>query len=183
MRLRRDFGQLIRGIKAHALLHREHRPRSTYGSIVATIEEDYAALRKLLADLLATASEVRMRKAVKATIEVVDELKASAGTDGVTVRAVADKLKLDMSATYRRLQAAEQAGLIVNQEDRPRRPGRYKITGDKEPGDMWLLPKVEELRAAYDDEQERRKASSSPRSPAEHRKKLHIDRISLIYRQ
>ena len=68
VRLRRDLGQLLRAIKAHALLHRDHRARSNRGSIVATIDEDYAAVLELLADLLATTAEVKTRKAVKETV-------------------------------------------------------------------------------------------------------------------
>jgi hypothetical protein len=58
IRLRRDVGQLMRAIKSHALLHRNYRPRTNKGSIEATIDEDYAAVRTLMADLLATAAEV-----------------------------------------------------------------------------------------------------------------------------
>jgi hypothetical protein len=170
VRLRRDFGQLLRGIKAHALLHRQHRRRRNNGSIIATVEEDYAAVRKLLADLLATASEMKMRKAVIETVEAVEDL----GT-GVKVRAIANKLKLDMSATYRRLQAAEQGGFIVNEEDRPRRPGKYKSTGEQL-GSERVLPTVEDLLEAV--ENNRRKQSSfSPRSPSDHRKNVHSRRV------
>src|SRR5262249_29392108 len=58
VRLRRDFSQLLSAIKVHALLHREHRRRSKQGSIIATIKDDYAAILPLVADLLATASEI-----------------------------------------------------------------------------------------------------------------------------
>jgi hypothetical protein len=131
-------------------------------------------VRKLLAELLATASEMRMRKAVKATVEAVKELQADAGVEGVKVRAIADELKLDMSATYRRVQAAELAGFVVNLEDRPRRPGRYAITGD-EPGSMWLLPTNEDLRQRFEAKRQRR--VSSPRTPLQHRKKLQSRRL------
>ena len=38
VRLRRDFGQLLRAIKAHALLHRFHREKDAKGRIIATID-------------------------------------------------------------------------------------------------------------------------------------------------
>jgi hypothetical protein len=165
--LRRDFGQLLRGIKAHALLHREHRRRTKRGSIMATIEEDYAAIRVLMADLLATASEIKTRKAIQQTVEVVTELldelrcadddppysspraRDTASADGISVREIAARLRLDISAAYRRLQAAEMAGLVINQETRPRRPGRYTVTGDRQDAG-YMLPKVKELRETYD---------------------------------
>src|SRR5262249_60395532 len=56
VRLRRDAGQVIRAIKAHALLHREHRDRDDSGQIVANIEHDYAAVCDLMNDLLAHSS-------------------------------------------------------------------------------------------------------------------------------
>ena len=48
VRLRRDFGALLNLIRAHALLHQATRERDAEGRIVATIEEDYAAVRELV---------------------------------------------------------------------------------------------------------------------------------------
>ena len=49
VRLRRDFTQMVSAIKAHALLHREHRYKTEEdGEIVATIEGDYAVVRELM---------------------------------------------------------------------------------------------------------------------------------------
>jgi hypothetical protein len=146
VRLRRDVGQLIRAIKAHALLHRNHRDRSNKGSIVATIDEDYAAVRALMADLLATSAEVKTRKAVKETVEVVGELQSEPGSsEGVSARAVATAFDLDISTTRRRLNAAENAGLITNLEDRRRRPGRYVVVGEIRQANAELLPTCERL--------------------------------------
>jgi hypothetical protein len=101
VRLRRDLGQLSRAIKAHALLHRDHRGRSKKGAIVATIDEDYAAVRALMADLLATAAEVKTRKAVQETVEVVRELEfESDSRDGVSTRARAEELQLEWSQSF-----------------------------------------------------------------------------------
>jgi hypothetical protein len=52
VRLRRDFAALLNLIRAHALLHQASRDRDAEGRIVATIEEDYAAVRKLVVDLV-----------------------------------------------------------------------------------------------------------------------------------
>ena len=95
VRLRRDFGQLLRAVKAHALLHRAHRDRDDAGVIKATINQDYAAVRKLMRDLLATASELKTRKAITETIAAVKKLEPGR-RGGVKVRQVADALKFSI---------------------------------------------------------------------------------------
>jgi hypothetical protein len=158
VRLRRDFGQLLRAVKAHALLHREHRERNDDGWIKATIEEDYAAVRKLMADLLATASEVKMSKVLKQTVAAVDEVeqryqqdertaraREAAGLKGVTVNEVADALKLDRSTAYRRLRVGEDAGRLVNVEERKARAARYQSTGQQLSVTVRLLPTADEI--------------------------------------
>jgi hypothetical protein len=144
VRLRRDFGQLLRAIKAHALLHREHRECDDAGVIKATIAEDYAAVRRLMADLLATAAELKMRKAIAATIVAVKEAEPVAG-GGVTVRQVADALDLDRSSAQRRLRKAVDDGYLINLEERKGRGARYQVSGEvlKEGGT--LLPTPEQL--------------------------------------
>src|SRR5262249_10524131 len=71
VRLRRDFGQVLRAIKAHALLHREQRKRDDAGRIVADIERDYAAIRKLLNPTISQGSGVAVSKAMAETIDAV----------------------------------------------------------------------------------------------------------------
>ena len=62
VRLRRDLGQLLRAIKAHALLHRARRKRDKKGAIRATIDQDYRAVRSLMRELLVTSTESRDSK-------------------------------------------------------------------------------------------------------------------------
>jgi hypothetical protein len=81
---------VLLAIMAHALLHREHRRRANSGEIIATIAQDYTAVRKLMADLLAQAAETKARQAVLETADAVAELNKD--SDGVLARAVADKL-------------------------------------------------------------------------------------------
>lgn len=84
VRLRRDFGQLLRAIQAHALLHRFHRERDGTGRVIATINADddgeagapkakgdYEAVRDLFADIIAEAAEVKVSETVVATVEAV----------------------------------------------------------------------------------------------------------------
>ena len=159
VRLRRDFSQVLIAIKAHALLHHEHRRRRDDDSIVATIEEDYAEVYGLMADLVATASEQKIRKAMAETVAAVEKLAARLhDEDGVSVRAIANALKLDRSATYRRLSAAEDAGYVVNLAERRGQAGKYRTTG-QEPSIGEVLPTVDALQEAREADQAARKDS------------------------
>jgi hypothetical protein len=148
VRLRRDFGQLLRAIKAHALLHRAHRDHDEDGAIKATLE-DYAVVRDLMADLLAAASELKISEVMAQTIAVVEDLQFETEEDearersneGVTVRQVAEVLNLDRSAAQRRLYKAASDGFVINLEDRRGRPARYKTTDEAPIEGAALLPR------------------------------------------
>jgi hypothetical protein len=129
VRLRRDVGQVIRAIQAHALLHREQRGRDDDGQIVADIERDYATVRELLNSILAEVSGVAVNKAMTETIDAVS--KATAGmseAEGASAQDVGRTLKLDKSAARRRLLAARDEGFVVNLERRKGMPGKYRVT-------------------------------------------------------
>jgi hypothetical protein len=131
VRLRRDFGQVLRAIKAHALLHRNHRERDDRGHIVADIDHDYRAVRGLMEGLLAEISGVKMSDTVAETIEAVRVLTKDLPEDqGVTAVAVGRHLKLDKSAAGRRLSKAVGDGLVVNLESRKYQAGRFRLTGE-----------------------------------------------------
>ena len=129
--LRRDFGQLLRAVKAHALLHRFHRERDDKGRIVATIAElddgeagapkvegDYEAIRELFADILAEASESRSARRLwqpsmrsprcSRTTPQKDLSGNILKTEGATTPAVAEVLAIDRTTAFRRLRAAER---------------------------------------------------------------------------
>jgi DNA-binding transcriptional ArsR family regulator len=172
VRLRRDFGQVITAIEAHALLHREYRNLSTKGSIVATIEEDYAVVRELLGDLLAETSETKVRKTVAETVAAVvavDDEANEPDSDkegGATVSAVAKELKLDKSTARRWLNAARDAELVKNIETRRGQPARYRATGVLVQKDISVLPTADDLREAYDDYRRKRAAVAKPKEEA-----------------
>ena len=147
VRLRRDVGQLLRAIRAHALLHRQHRRRDDDGNILATIDQDYGAVLPLLGDLLATSAEVKVRAAVADTIEVVRTNQPPNDEIGATSREVANALKIDRNAAWRRLRQAEDAGYVVNVEKRRGYPGQYRTTEESLP-DADMLPTAEQLRHA-----------------------------------
>ena len=124
---------MLRAIQAHALIHREHRKRNEDGAIVATIKDDYAPIRELMADLLAAASELKIRKQILDTIQAVRVVVARRNdphSDGAKIREIADELALDKSAAWRRVRKAEQEGYIYNLE-RTQRPGRPILRGGR----------------------------------------------------
>ena len=153
IRLRRDFNQLLDAIAAHALLHREQRKRSrrsnTDGFIVATITDDYAAVAKLMAEFMATAAQVKVRKEVTAIVQAVKTLTAMRSSVGATSKQVAQKLHIDRSTANRRLGQASELGLLVNKEERKGQAGRY-VLQDEAPDEIEVLPTAAELRAEYD---------------------------------
>jgi hypothetical protein len=149
VRLRRDVGQVLRAIKAHALLHRDQRARDGTGQIVADIELDYEPVRKLMAGIIAEGSGVDVNKAIIETIDAVTKATAALGVgEGASAQEVAKILKLDKSAAWRRLSAAHHEGFIINLEVRKGMPGKYRATGQTvEPVD--ILPATAELAECY----------------------------------
>jgi len=120
VRLRRDFGQLLLAIKTHALIHRAHRERDGQGAIIASLG-DYGEVRKLMADVLSVASEVKYSRPVRETIEAIDAANEEVEGKGVSIREVASQLNLDNSSARRRIRAAENLGLVINVDERPGR--------------------------------------------------------------
>ena len=151
VRLRRDFGQFLRAVKAHALIHRHHRDRDEMGRIVATIDVpddgeagaarvqgDYEAIRDLFGDIMAEASETRISERVRETVDggrgacnrhpPSKDLSGNILTsEGVRIDAIANALRVDRSVAQRRLRQAERKGFIFNLEKRPNpRPSYYR---------------------------------------------------------
>lgn len=153
VRLRRDVGQVIRAIKAHALLHREQRGRDDARQIVADIEHDYTTVRELMNAIIAEGSGVAVNAAMAETIDAVT--KATVGmteSEGASAQDIALSLKLDKSAAWRRLSAARSEGFVVNLELRKGMPGKYRSTGQKvEP--VAILPVAATLAEKFRDTQ------------------------------
>jgi hypothetical protein len=169
VRLRRDFRQLLIAIKAHALLHRDAREREDDGTIIANIEQDYAIVRDLMAVLMATAAELRTNPDIVAVVEAVGRLAREEGRDnGVTVRAVADDLDLDMQVARRRITAAASAGFLRNAETRTGRgyTGRFVVDEEVRAASR-VLPKPADLAAAWAEARERaRERDRDPEEPS-----------------
>jgi hypothetical protein len=157
VRLRRDFGALLNLIRAHALLHQASREQDAQGRIVATIEEDYAAVRDLVADLVSEGIEVTVPKTVRETVEAVKRLREASSGEPVTVVELARELKLDRSAVSRRVRNAKDRGYLRDLEENLRKPSRL-VLGDDLPDDLQILPKPEDVRASM-----QKRASGSAR--------------------
>src|SRR5215213_2356587 len=157
VRLRRDFGALLNLIQAHALLHQATRERDGEGRIVATIE-DYAAVLKLVVDLVGEGVEATVPATVRDTVEAVRQLREDSKGEPVTVAELARKLKLDRSTVSRRARSAKDRGYLRDLEDNPRKPSRL-VLGDDLPDDVQILPSPEAVRASM---QERASSNARP---------------------
>jgi len=142
IRLRRDFKTMLTLIRAHALLHQASRRKDADGRVIAELA-DYAAVRELIADLVAEGAEIRIKAEVRETVRTVAELLAD-GKEEVKQADIKGGLKLDKSVVSRRVAAAVDAGLLRNLEERKGRPARL-VLGDPLPEEIELLPKAERL--------------------------------------
>lgn len=142
VRLRRDFSHVLNLIRSHAILHQFSRVKDERGRIIATID-DYAVVRKLLADIVSEGIEISVPETVTETVEAVDKL--AIGDKEVTIRQLADELELDTSAVRRRAYNAISLGYIKNKEERRNRPMRL-VMGEDLPSAREILPSVDKLQ-------------------------------------
>jgi hypothetical protein len=147
VRLRRDFGALLNLIRAHALLHQASRDRDAEGRIIATIAEDYAAVRELVVDLVGEGVETTVPATVRETVDAVKRLRENSTGEPVTVAELARKLELDRSTVSRRARSAKDRGYLRDLEDNPRKPSRL-VLGDDLPDDVQILPSLDDVRAS-----------------------------------
>jgi hypothetical protein len=141
-RLRRDFRAILDLMRAHAILHRATRERDDDGRVVASID-DYAMVRDLVADLISEGVGRTVSDETRETVQAVDRL-ASDHECGVRQTALAAELKLDRSATSRRVRKALDGGYLRNLEDRRGKPHRL-LPGDPLPERQVILPAADEL--------------------------------------
>jgi hypothetical protein len=137
VRLRRDFATLLALIRAHAVLHQVNRAKTSDGRIVATLA-DYAAVRRLVVDLLDVAVSQTVAATTRQTVDAVEAL-APTHPAGVSLAALAKSLKLDKSTVQRRVSVAVADGYLVNQETAKGKPARL-VVGDPLPDQVPLLP-------------------------------------------
>src|SRR5215212_8729363 len=143
VRLRRDFSVVLSLIKSLALLHRATRERDEYGRIVATLA-DYSRVRDLVSGLIAEGVEATVPKAIRETVEAVDNVIDGWGKEHATNKAVAEELEIDKAAASRRVRTAIGRGYLKNLEDRKGHPARL-VLAESMPEDREILPAPEEL--------------------------------------
>jgi hypothetical protein len=150
VRLRRDFRAVLSLIRTHALLHQATRERDEQGRIVATLN-DYAAVYDVVAVLIEEGIEATLpasiRETVKAVRDLIEDDSKDYLTTSVSVVQVAERLGLDKSSAWRRVQAALDKEYIRNEEWRKGRPAKL-VTGNPLPDEVAVLPSVETLKAA-----------------------------------
>ena len=143
VRMRRDFTALLHLIQAHAILHQAHRERDAQGRIVATAA-DYAGVHRLVADIVSEGVQATVSRSIRETVDAVAGLILQTGWP-VSRSQVARALRIDPSATSRRLHRAARLGYLVRQ-----RQGlvvRWSL-GEPLPRDTSVLPTPEVLSAA-----------------------------------
>ncbi len=148
VRLRRDFGALLALIRGHAILHQCRRERDAEGCIVATLD-DYAAVRELIADLVAEGVEATVPENVRETVRAVRRILGTTSDESVSasLTTVARELKLDKGAASRRVRVAIDRGFLKNAEERRGQPARLQL-GEGLPEDRDVLPTLDSLREA-----------------------------------
>ena len=136
VRLRRDVGTLLTLIRTHAVLHQATRRRDMEGRVIAEMA-DYAAVRVLIADLIADGVGATVTQEIRETVAAVQEL--GAGDRLVSLVELARHLKLDKSAVSRRVAKAVERGYLDNQEKTKGKPAKLAI-GDSLPDETLVLP-------------------------------------------
>ncbi len=145
VRMRRDFGQLLSLVEAHALLHRATRARDAEGRIVATLD-DYGAVRALIIDVMSEGIAATVPPIMRETVEAVRTLSGESG-DTVSLPALARLLSIDKSTAMRRCLSAKMAGYLINEQTVRGREAQYRL-GEPLPADAPALPSVAALTRA-----------------------------------
>jgi hypothetical protein len=140
VRLRRDFATLMSLIAAHALLHRDLRPKDEKGRIQAIVR-DYEIVQGLVATLFAEGVEATVPPTVRTTVEAV---KAIASSE-VSIAALAKHLGLDKSSVRSRVRKAIGRCYLINNEPKEGLPARITL-GDPLPNETQILPSPDVLR-------------------------------------
>lgn len=145
-RLRRDVTTVLSLIETHAILHQATRERDDNGAIVATLD-DYGAVRKLVAPLIAEGVGATVRKTIRETVDAVADFVHDVQHVGATVSLteIATELKLDKSAASRRVQTAISHGYLKNAQEKSGQPMSIAL-GEPLPDAQRILPLPEALQ-------------------------------------
>ena len=120
------------------------RRRDDNGRIVATLE-DYAAVRGLVADIVAEGVDATVSPAVRETVKTVSELCDEAAGAPASLGQLTTRLRLDKSAVSRRVSVARKLGFLINLETRKGRPAQLALSNPL-PEELEVFPTVEALQ-------------------------------------
>lgn len=142
VRLRRDFSALLNLIRSHAFLHQAVREKDADGRVVAALE-DYAIVRELVSDLISEGVGRTVNDTIRETVVAVESI-LNKGSSSATVQQLCEVLRLDKSATSRRVKVGIQKGYLVNNQKYKGKPAQI-VLGDPLPEDVEILPPPSKL--------------------------------------
>jgi hypothetical protein len=143
VRLRRDIGSTLRLIQAHAMLHQANRRRDQDARIIAELK-DYEAVRELVGDLIAEGIGTSVKPTVRATVIAVGRLIDEHRYQGIMNKHLVEALGIDKGAVSKRVNAAIDAGYLVNRQGSRGRPSCLEL-GEPLPQDRQILPSADSL--------------------------------------
>jgi hypothetical protein len=127
--------------------------------------DDYRVVYHLVSDLISQGVQSSVRPTERETVEVVTQLYRANDDQPLTVASVASRLKLDKSATLRRVQVALRDGYLLNLEKKKHCPYRL-VPGDPLPQDIPVLPHPHDLAGAGEVRHGREGGSIPSNNPA-----------------
>jgi hypothetical protein len=154
--MNRYFPIVLELVKAHALLHQLSREPDPRGCVVATIDDDYAAVYELVNDIISVglgalvpSQQRQLHQAITSITGGGDPAKARPGMSmGVPQKVIAEKMQQDKGNISRWVKRARELGLLPERSD-PRGREDFVYVNEPLPEDRKVLPTPEELKAAY----------------------------------
>jgi hypothetical protein len=101
-------------------------------------------VRVLVADLFTEGLNATVKPETRETIAAVETLLKAPDREDASLAEIEKVLKLDSSATSRRVAEARSGGYLVNNETRRGRPARIAL-GDPMPAEIEILPTPDRL--------------------------------------
>lgn len=148
VRLRRDFSAVLTLIATHAMLHQTQRERSPDGRIIATLD-DYRVIYTLISDILSEGVQAAVSEILRETVNAVKRIYERLSNMPVSLNLLADELRLDKSATARRVKVAIKEGYLSDEETGKGRPSKLTLADDL-PEATPVLPSPDSLERGGD---------------------------------
>jgi biotin operon repressor len=153
IRMRRDFSRILAAIEACAVLHqhqRHHREQNGADVIEADLR-DYFIVKTLFESAFRRAITGEQPQ-VRQLVRELASLSAKRNGDWVGARDLRDALGLSKATCWRRIQVAQEAGLIEERDDGIGKPKGYRLAGQHSSEDaQTFLPTVEAVAEQFPD--------------------------------